>query len=455
VLRALVVDDESNSRCALARLVAEQGFAARTAGSVREARDRLLAEPSDVVLLDMTLPDGTAFDLIQDLQEQADRAQIVVITGNTSLNTAIEALRHGACDYLTKPVDTARLQAILANLARSRDPRPRINEMCGQVSQLGGFGPLVGSSPAMRQVYDLLGRVAPSSASVLITGESGTGKELAAQTIQQLSRRQNKPFLVVNCASVSASLIDSDLFGHERGSFTGAERAHQGYFERADGGTLFLDEVSEMPAELQAKLLRVLEAGTLTRVGGEKTVKVDVRILAATNRDLDAEVASGRFRRDLLYRLNVFPIHMPPLCERSEDIEALAENFLDALNQQEGTCKTLARAAVDILRRCAWPGNVRELKNVIHRAFILADPADGEIGPACLAPGLSSRSPGSAIPAAEAPLPPASLGTVAEAERRLIFATLDHFGGNRRKASKALGVSLRTLYNRLKGYGAA
>jgi two-component system response regulator AtoC len=460
MLRALVVDDESNSRRALARLAVEQGFSAQTAGSVREARDRLLVEAPDVVLLDLILPDGTGFDLIKDLRQQAARADLVVITGHASLSTAIEALRHGACDYLTKPVDAGRLKTMLADLARTRSLRPRIEELRGKVHEAGGFGMLVGSSPAMQAVYDLLARVAPSSATVLISGESGTGKELAAQTIQQLSRRQGKPFLAVNCAAVSATLIDSDLFGHERGSFTGAERVHHGYFERADGGTLFLDEVSEMPPELQAKLLRVLETGSLTRVGGEKTVKVDVRILAATNRDLEAGVADGTFRRDLLYRLKVFPIHLPALRARVEDIEALAASFLGELNEKEGTSRTLARATLDILRRCAWPGNVRELKNVIHRAFILVDGADGEIGPSCLAPELGGRGAAAAKDRDDRgdredgeSLAAGSLGTVAEAERRLILATLDHFGGNKRKASKALGVSLRTLYSRLKDYG--
>jgi len=449
MLRALVVDDDNNSRRALTALVAEQGFEATSAGSLREARDRLLVEPPDVVLLDLILPDGTGFDLVEDLHALTDHAEIVVITGHATLSTAVEALRHGACDYLTKPVDAARLKTMLANLARTRDLRPKISELRSQVRKLGRFGLLVGSSPAMRQVYDLLARVAPSSATVLVTGESGTGKELVAQAIQELSRRQGKPYLALNCAAISASLIDSDLFGHERGSFTGAERVHHGYFERAHGGTLFLDEVSEMPPELQAKLLRVLEAGVLTRVGGEKTVKVDVRIIAATNRDLDAAVADGTFRRDLFYRLQVFPIHLPPLRERVEDIEALAEHFLSELNEREVERKTLLPSTIDILRRCAWPGNVRELKNVIHRAFILADPAGGEIGPACLTPELSGQRP-----ADLGSLPAGALATLAEAERRLIFATLDHFEGDKRQASEALGVSLRTLYNRLNQYGA-
>jgi two-component system response regulator AtoC len=446
MLHALVVDDDRSSQRALATLVGEEGFTTETAGSLREARGRVLAQPPDVVLLDLILPDGTGFDLIQDLQQQTDRAEIVVITGHASVSTAVEALRWGACDYLTKPVDAARLRTMLGNLARTLDLRPRISELRRQVRQVGSFGPLVGASPAMQQVYDHVGLVAPSTASVLITGESGTGKELVAQTVHELSRRKGKPYLVVNCAAVSPNLIDSDLFGHERGSFTGAERVHHGYFERADGGTLFLDEVSGMPPELQAKLLRVLEAGVLARVGGEKLVKIDVRIIAASNRDLDTTVAEGKFRRDLLYRLNVFPIHLPPLRARSEDIAALAESFLGELNQQEGTRKTLAPATVAILRRCAWPGNVRELKNVVHRAFILA--AD-EIGPSCLAPELSGQGP-----AADGGRLPGSFETLAQAERRLIIASLDHFGGDKRKAADALGVSVRTLYNRLREYEA-
>jgi two-component system response regulator AtoC len=449
VLHALVVDDDKNSQRALATLVAEQGFAAQTAGSLREARGRLLAEPPDVVLLDLILPDGTGFDLIQDLK-QIDRAEIVVITGHASIDTAVEALRLGASDYLTKPVDAGRLKTMLANLASTRGLRPAISELRGQVAELGRFGLMVGASPAMQQVYDLVARVAPSSATVLVTGESGTGKELVALTLHQLSRRADKPYLVVNCAAVSPNLIDSDLFGHERGSFTGAERVHHGYFERANGGTLFLDEVSEMPPELQAKLLRVLETGAVARVGGEKMVKVDVRILAASNRDLDAAVADGTFRRDLFYRLKVFPIHLPPLRARAEDVEALAGHFLHELNEKEGTRRTLAPATAAILRRCAWPGNVRELKNVIQRAFILSDLADAEIGPSLLAPDLSGHPPASPGEA-----PPEALATLAEAERRLIFATLDHWAGDKRKAAEALGVSLRTLYNRLREYGAS
>jgi two-component system response regulator AtoC len=447
VLHALVVDDDASSLRALATLVTEQGFTAHTAGSLREARGRMLAEPPDVVLLDVVLPDGTGFDLIEDLQAVDGRAEIVVITGHASVKTAVEALRRGACDYLTKPIDATRLRTMLDNLARTRGLRPRIGELSAQVRERGRFGQLVGSSPAMLEVYEHVALVAPSTATVLITGESGTGKELVAQTVHELSRRQGKPYLVVNCAAISPTLIDSELFGHERGSFTGAERVHRGYFERADGGTLFLDEVSEMPAELQAKLLRVLETGALARVGGEKQVKIDVRFIAATNRDLDAAVAAGTFRRDLLYRLKVFPIHLSPLRDRSGDIADLAGSFLDELNSQEGTRKTLAPTTMSILRRCAWPGNVRELRNVVHRAWILTQSTEGEIGPSSLAPELT----GQRVALDAAPLPGA-IETLAAAERRLVLASLDHFGGDKRRAAAALGVSLRTLYNRLREY---
>jgi two-component system response regulator AtoC len=444
VLHALVVDDHERSRLALAAVVGEQGYSTDVAGTLREARGRLLVQPPDVVLLDLSLPDGTGFELIEDIRQQVDHAEVIVITGHATVDSAVEALRRGAGDYLTKPVDVGRLRNLLDDISRTRDLRPKITELRSQVAQLGRFGSLVGSTPAMRLVYDLIGKVAPSNATVLITGESGSGKELVAQTVHQLSRRAAKAYLVVNCAAVSPSLIDSELFGHERGSFTGAERVHHGYFERADGGTLFLDEVSEMPPELQAKLLRVLESGTVARVGAEKVVKIDVRIIAASNRDLEAAVAEGRFRRDLYYRLKVFPIQLPPLRDRVEDIAALATSFLAELNQQDGTHKTLAPATAAILERCAWPGNVRELKNVVHRAFILAAE---EIGPSYLAPDLSGLEP------AEGEAPVFAVSTLAQAERRLILASVDHFEGDKRKAAAALGVSLRTLYNRLNLYG--
>jgi DNA-binding NtrC family response regulator len=294
----------------------------------------------------------------------------------------------------------------------------------------------------MQKVYDLVAKVARTEATILITGDTGTGKEVAAQTIHQLSRRSRGTFLPLNCGAVSPNLIESELFGHERGSFTGADRAHKGYFERAGGGTLFLDEVTETPLESQVKLLRVLETGTVIRVGGTEPIKVDVRVIAATNRVPEEAVAGGKLREDLLYRLNVFPIHLPTLWERREDIELLAEHFLGQLNKQEGTSKEFTRAAMERLRTHRWPGNVRELRNVVHRAFILAEDA---VGVDALPLGVKDDADGSSL------LMKVGI-SIAEAERRLILATLEHVEGDKKKAADLLKISLKTLYNRLNVY---
>jgi DNA-binding NtrC family response regulator len=335
---------------------------------------------------------------------------------------------------------------VLANVSRTRELKEEIGSLRGELRELGRFGPLIGSSPAMQKVYDLIARVAKTEATILVTGETGTGKELVAQTVHEQSRRHREAFLPVNCGAVSPTLIESELFGHERGSFTGADRVHRGYFERANRGTLFLDEITEMPIELQVKLLRVLESGALNRIGGNEPIKVDVRVVAATNRDAEAAVAKGKLREDLLYRLNVFPIGLPPLRERAEDIELLAEHFLALLNRQEGRQKKFTPAARQRLQEHRWPGNVRELKNLVQRAYILAE---DEIGPSALPlpVGGSTRRAG-----------PLSIDVgmaVAEAQRRLIMATLEGYGGDKKKAADVLGISLKTLYNRLTEYRAA
>jgi two-component system, NtrC family, response regulator AtoC len=313
-----------------------------------------------------------------------------------------------------------------------------------ELRELGRFGALVGASPVMRKVYDLIGRVARTDASVFITGETGTGKELVAQTIHALSRRSKEVFLPVDCGAVSATLIESELFGHERGSFTGADRLHQGYFERAHRGTLFLDEVTEMPGELQVKLLRALESSTLTRVGGSQAINVDVRIIAATNRRLEDAVAGGKLREDLLYRLNVFPIPLPPLRERGDDLDRLAEHFLGELNEAGGTSKQLTPAGRERLRRHAWPGNLRELRNALQRGFILAE-KDEDVD--LLAEPIVVNAPSSSL------LMPVAT-SLAEAERLLILANLDKFDGDKKKVAAALHISLNTLYSRLSEYKA-
>jgi DNA-binding NtrC family response regulator len=442
---ALIVDDDTQTLQGLIDLVGREGFTARGARTIEEARTALGNGWPDVVLTDLRLPDGSGLDLLSELDSNGG-TEVIVITGHESVDTAVEALRRGAKDYLTKPLDVSRLKSVLANVARTRELKREIRSLRTTLRQLGRFGPLLGASPIMQKTYDLIARVAPTDATVLIVGESGTGKELVAQTIHEHSARRQEAFLPLNCGAVSPTLIESELFGHERGSFTGADRLHKGYFERATAGTLLLDEITEMPIELQVKLLRVLETGKVMRIGGERAIDVNVRVLAATNRKPEEAVAQGKLREDLLYRLSVFPIHLPPLRERGDDVELLADHFLAALNQEESTSKRFSRAARQRLRTYGWPGNVRELKNVVHRAFILADE---EVGPESLPAELGGVVPGEV----GGPSMQIKVGTsIAEADRRLILATLDQHGWDKRKAAAILGISLKTLYNRLSAY---
>jgi DNA-binding NtrC family response regulator len=439
--RALIVDDDAEFVSALEAFVKRERFRVSTAALLCEARRQLADTPFDVVLADLGLPDGSGMDLLDDF-EPGSGPEVVLITGQATLDTAVEALRRGATDYLTKPIDMARLQVTLGALQRTLEMKEQIGALRSELRKLGRFGPIVGASPAMQKVYDMLARVAPTEAGVLITGETGTGKELAAQTIHALSRRAKESFVAVNCGAVSPSLIESEMFGHERGSFTGAERQHKGHFERAHRGTIFLDEVTEMPQELQVKLLRVLETGTLLRVGGHEPVKVDVRVVAATNRPPEEAVSNGKLRQDLLFRLNVFPVHMPALRERGEDVVLIAQQFLGELNRANGATKALSKACTEELKRHSWPGNVRELRNVLQRAYILADE---EVGIDALPLGARESSASSSLVL--------RVGTsIEEMERRLIFATLEHFEGDKKRAAAALDVSLKTLYNRLNEY---
>ena len=439
--RALIVDDDPGFLAGLAELVRREGFAVASAGSLKEAREEIAANPPDILLVDLRLPDGSGLDLLAGF-EPTTAPEVVLITGDASVETAVDALRRGAIDYLTKPVDFARIKMALANVTRTLEMKGEIGTLRSELRKLGRFGPLIGTSPAMQAVYDLIGRVARTDASVLITGETGTGKDVVALPIHSLSRRSREAFLPVNCGAISANLIESELFGHERGSFTGADRMHKGYFERAHRGTLFLDEITEMPPELQVRLLRVLETATLTRVGGSEPIKADVRVLAATSLRVEEAVAARKLREDLFYRLNVFPITLPPLRERGEDVELLAEQCLGELNAASGTAKRFTRACLERLRRHSWPGNVRELKNVIQRAFILAEE---DVGVDSLPLGVTEVVPASTVVM--------RVGTpIAEMERRLILATLDECEGDKKKAADVLKISLKTLYNRLNEY---
>lgn len=474
---ALVVDDEVDSAESLKMLIAAERFTVAVAHTLRDARRQIALQQPDIVLLDLRLPDGNGMDLFADPQLVAN-SEVVLVTGHASLETSIEALRLGAADYLVKPINMKQLQGVLSRIMRPAALKAEVAVLASSVEGSGHFGHLWGRSPVMQHLYEQISRVAGTSVTVLITGESGTGKEVVAQTVHDLSRRRKRPFLAVNCGAISPNLIESEIFGHEKGSFTGAERQHQGFFERAAGGTLFLDEITEMPPELQVKLLRVLETGRFMRVGSTVSQEADVRVIAATNRPVMQAVAQGKLREDLLYRLNVFPIELPPLRARLSDVPLLADHFLAAISEQEGPRKRFVPQAYARLSTYAWPGNVRELRNAVQRAYVMA--ADETIddswlphGPlASEAAALPQASPVAAMPAVPAPLPSAPgplsplagvdppsvtlpIGTsVAEAERILTLATLRHFHHHKELTAATLGISLKTLYNRLKEYAA-
>ena len=449
---ALIVEDEPDAAKMMAALIATEDFTVATANSLRDARRQIALQQPDIVLLDLQLPDGNGLELFED-QDLIAHSEVVLITGHASLETSIQALRMGAADYLIKPVNIKQLQGILSRVMRPSALRAELQSLTAEWEKSGHFGHLWGRSAPMQRIYEQVSRVAGTAVTVFITGESGTGKEVVAKTVHDLSRRRKQPFLAVNCGAISPNLIESEIFGHEKGSFTGAERQHQGFFERAHGGTLFLDEITEMPLDLQVKLLRVLETGTFMRVGSTVSQQTDVRVIAATNRPPEQAVAAGRMREDLLYRLNVFPIELPPLRERAEDIALLAEHFLAEVNEREGVRKRFSPAAIGRLSRYRWPGNVRELRNVVQRAYVMA--GDDVITDEWLPSDAPSQAPvaTAATAAASAPQISIPLGTsMADAERQLILATLAHYNNHKERTAAVLGVSLKTLYNRLKEY---
>ncbi|MBV7486122.1 sigma-54 dependent transcriptional regulator [Bordetella sp. BOR01] len=435
----LVLDDDAAIREVLAEIAREHGFSVAQAATMKDAVIQLQRQQPDLVLTDVRLPGASGMEIFSRMPNSD--AEVVVITGHGSMDNAVEALRLGATDYLVKPVCMDRLTEILNRVAADRGAA--IDNMPFQ--EPGRFGKLLGISDSMEQLYTQLARVAATDVTTLLIGESGTGKELAAHAIHELSNRSNKPFIAVNCGAISPNLIESELFGHERGSFTGADRQHKGYFERADSGTLFLDEVTEMPLDLQVKLLRVLETGRFMRVGTHREAACDIRIVAATNRNPEQAIQEGKLREDLYYRLSVFPIELPPLRERGTDILFLADRFLAALNDKYGEEKAFSEPARQAICEYAWPGNVRELKNYVRRAYIMAE--EGILGADALQPQIA---PDGAGQAARVTVP---LGvTLAEADRRLIMATLERCGGVKKQTAAVLGISAKTLYNRLEEY---
>lgn len=457
---ALIVDDDVDAAMTLKLLVAEEGMTVALAHSLHEAKQRIAMQQPDLILLDLQLPDGNGMELCQEAQLVAN-SEIVLMTGHASVETSVQALRLGAADYLVKPVNMLQLQGLLSRLMKPAALQAEVADLTRQLETSGHFGHLCGRSAAMQRVYEQISRVAATGVTVLITGESGSGKELVAQTVHDLSRRRKRPFLAVNCGAISPHLIESEIFGHEKGSFTGADRQHPGFFERACGGTLFLDEITEMPHELQVKLLRVLETGLFMRVGSAHSHEADVRIVAATNRQPQQAVAEGKLREDLMYRLNVFPIELPPLRERLEDVALLAEHFLHAVGTREGRIKRFAPGALDRLRAYHWPGNVRELRNAVQRAYVMAAGDMVEVHEMPSSPRKDDADR-SVTPVAMASAAPAGIATVTlpiglsmvQVERAVILATMAHFQNSRERTAAALGISLKTLYNRLKDYAA-
>jgi len=480
---ALVVDDDVDSAMTMRELVAGEKFTVAVAHTLRDARRQIAMQQPDILLLDLRLPDGNGMDLLADAQMVAN-TEVVLCTGHANLETSIQALRLGAADYLVKPVNLKQLQGVLSRIMKPATLKAEVADLTAQVASSGHFGHLWGQSAPMLRMYEQISRVAGTSVTVFITGESGSGKEVVAQTVHDLSRRRKRPFLAVNCGAISPNLIESEIFGHEKGSFTGAERMHQGFFERASGGTLFLDEITEMPLELQVKLLRVLETSRFMRVGSTTSQEADVRIIAATNRLPHQAVAMGKLREDLLYRLNVFPLELPPLRARLEDVPLLARHFLTAISAQEGQVRHFTPAALVKMGQYTWPGNVRELRNAVQRAYVMAtgesiDEAWLPAGDISAPPVYAARGPLVAplvaplnapmiapfLPTRDAPAAEAAddsgdyvtlpIGTsLAQAEKLLMLATLRHYNHHKERTAAALGVSLKTLYNRLKEYGA-
>ncbi len=445
----LLVEDDSASRAALRDLVSDEGFDVVAAESLAAAREHLRGSRlPGLVLTDFNLPDGEGTDLVPEAKDLG--CDVVLITGEATVEAAVVSLRLGVADFLTKPVDVPRLTTLLKGFRRSRRLTRRVGSLETELQQAGRFAGMVGASKPMQAVYRLLQKVAASDATVMVVGESGTGKELVARAVHDLSERSDASFVPLNCGAISETLIESELFGHEKGSFTGAAKQRAGLFEQADGGTLFLDEITEMPVDLQVKLLRVLEEGVVRRVGGSRDISLDVRIVAATNRDPVEAVDSGVLREDLYYRLRVFPIDLPPLRLRRGDVELLLRHFLDQLNREHGTTLRWSDAAVDAAERYPWPGNVRELRNAVERAHVLAE---GTIELEDLPPEVG-QTEGAAHATTVGPVMRVGVGSrLADVERRLILATVRE-SESRQEAADLLGINVKTLYNRLKQYEA-
>jgi DNA-binding NtrC family response regulator len=442
--RVLIVEDEPAARIGLEQLVKSWGFNAESAADGEEALDKVTTFRPAIVITDLVMPRMDGLELLRALYSQGADVTTLLLTAQGTVETAVEAMKEGAYDYLTKPVDLQRLKILLDKIVERMETLREVKALRRQLREHGTFGTMIGNSPEMRKIYSVVEQASPTGASVLITGESGTGKELVAQTIHQLSPRTSHPFVAINCAAIPETLLESEIFGHEKGAFTGAADRRQGCFELADRGTLFLDEIGEMTPATQVKLLRVLQERTFRRLGGRTEQSVDVRVIAATNVDPLQAVQQGKLREDLFYRLNVFSFRLPPLRERKEDLPLLIQAFITEFNQRnQKNIAGVDHQAMRLLEHYMWPGNVRELRNVIERATILAP--GPFIEPKHLPPVLNDERPAQHQP--QVALAPGT--TVEEAERRLILMTLEHTRDNKTRAAEILGISLKTLHNKL------
>ena len=450
--KVLIVEDEENERTGLAELVSAWGYKAETARDGMEGLEKVSSWSPSIVVTDLKMPRMSGMELLEKLANEAQTIAVVVVTAQGTIDSAVQAMRMGAYDYITKPIDTNRLRTILQNASALVGAKTELEVTRRKLRDSGSFGSLVGSSKKMQEIFRLIEMVAPSTASVLITGASGTGKELVARTIHELSPRRPKPFVPINCAAIPETLIESEIFGHEKGAFTGALERRTGCFELAEGGTLLLDEIGEMPVATQAKLLRVLEDHKLRRLGSKVETTVDVRVLASTNKVPEEAVAKGELRNDLFYRLNVFNIQMPPLREHKEDVPELVQHLLADMNTKHGRkVSAISEAVLNLFRNYSWPGNVRELRNTLERAVIVCDSA--MIETKHLPPGFGQVT---VRPSDDPDAVRLGVGTtVGEAEKMLILKTLESTNNNKTRAAEILGISLKTLHNKLKEYGSA
>jgi len=449
--KVLIVEDEENERSGLAELISAWGYRTETARDGLEGLEKAAGWSPGIVLTDLKMPRMDGMELLQRLAEQPQPIAVVLLTAQGSIDVAVDAMKAGAYDFIQKPVDMTRLRQILQNAAKQRGTTIELEVTRRKLRDAGELGAMVGSSRPMQEIFRLVEMVAPSTASVLITGESGTGKEMVARTIHELSPRKGKPFVAINCSAIPETLIESEIFGHEKGAFTGALERRAGCFELAEEGTLLLDEIGEMPIATQAKLLRVLEDRKLRRLGSKAETPVNVRVLAATNKVPEEAVANGQLRNDLYYRLNVFNIHLPPLRDHKEDIPQLVEALLREMRaKHDRDAGAVSEPVMESFKTYNWPGNVRELRNILERAVIVCEGT--VVDPRHLPPNFGTS--GVKTPSSDGSGIRLEVGTtVEEAEKMLILRTLAATNNNKTRAAEVLGISLKTLHNKLKEYG--